>query len=184
MQRLPLSVQSISSTETTNVIKLSARDITIHAILVTLALALSLLEAAIPIPIPGVKLGLANTVTLFALYTFNPLSALLILFARCILATVFGGGITSLLFSLCGGILALFAMILTRSCKLFSIYGVSIAGAAAHGIGQIIAACCMFLSFSAVSYLPFLLFSALFTGSITAFISNILISRLPKMYKR
>lgn len=163
--------------------KLSPRDISLYAALIAVALALSMLEAQLPIPLPGVKLGLANAVTLFALYSLGASPAAVILFCRCILASAFGGGITSLVFSLFGGAAAFAVMLLVKRIKVFSIYGVSIAGAAAHGAGQIFAACIMLGTLSAIYYLPFLLISAVFTGAITAFISQILISRLKKMYK-
>ena len=113
-------------------------------ILIALALALSFAERWFPlqllIPLPGVKLGLANIVTLVALYRLRTRYAVCILIPRCILGAVFGGGITGLLFSLCGGSLALLAMALAKKSGLFSVYGVSVLGAAAHSLGQILAA--------------------------------------------
>lgn len=158
--------------------KSNAKKLTLYAVLIAVALALSVLETVFPLPLPGVKLGLANTVTLFALYALGAKPAAVILFCRCSLASIFGGGITSLFFSLLGGAAALIAMVILRKCKLFSIYGTSIAGAAMHGVGQILAACIMLGTFSAVFYLPFLLFSGVFTGTLTAFISHIVILRI------
>lgn len=163
--------------------KFSPRDISLYAVLIAVALTLSVFEAQLPIPLPGVKLGLANAVTLFALYSLGVTDAAVILFCRCTLASVFGGGITALVFSFFGGAAAFAVMWLVKRLKVFSIYGVSIAGAAAHGAGQIFAACIMLGTLSAIYHLPFLLVSATFTGAITAFISQILISRLKKMYK-
>ena len=81
------------------------------AVLIALALALSYMERFIPlqliVPLPGVKLGLANIVTLIALYLLGGKAAFAILIPRCILGAVFGGGITGLMFSLAGGILAI-----------------------------------------------------------------------------
>ena len=81
------------------------------AMMLALALALSYMERFLPlqliIPLPGVKLGLANIVTLIALYLFGPGTAFAILIPRCMMGAIFGGGITGLLFSLCGGVLAL-----------------------------------------------------------------------------
>ena len=75
-------------------------------ILIALALALSYLERFVPlqliVPLPGVKLGLANIVTLIALYLLGAKYAFAILIPRCILGAIFGGGITGLLFSLTG----------------------------------------------------------------------------------
>lgn len=139
--------------------------------MIALALALSYTERLIPlqmlVPLPGIKLGLANIVTLVALYLFGKKSAYTILILRCVLGAVFGGGITGLMFSLTGGVLALSVMAIAQRIPCFSIYGVSILGAAAHNIGQILAAILLMQSIYIGSYLPYLLVVALFTGFAT-----------------
>ena len=141
------------------------------AVLIALAMALSYTERFIPlqmiIPLPGVKLGLANIVTLMALYLLGPKYAFAILIPRCIFGAVFGGSITGLLFSLTGGVLAMAVMVLARKIPIFSVYGVSIFGAAAHNIGQILAAMVLMNSVYIGAYLPYLLIVALFTGFAT-----------------
>ncbi len=161
----------------------NAHNITKYAVLIATALAISVFEGWLPpafIPLPGVKLGLSNIVTLFTLYTLGALPAVIVLICRCFLASLFGGGVTAFAFSICGGLLALSVMKALMNCGALSIVGVSIAGAAAHGIGQIAVAMLMLSSFSAVFYLPLLLFSAIFTGTITALISSVIIPRLKK----
>lgn len=147
------------------------KRLTLCALLIALALALSYTERFIPlqmvIPLPGVKLGLANIVTLIALYLLGSRYAFAILIPRCIFGAVFGGGITGLLFSLTGGILAMGVMALCRKLKIFSVYGVSILGAAAHNVGQILAAMVLMHSVYIGAYLPYLLIVALFTGFAT-----------------
>ena len=147
------------------------KELALRAVLISLALALSYAERFIPlqllIPMPGVKLGLANVVTLVALYLLGAKSAFVILLLRCLLGAVFGGGVTGLLFSLTGGILAMIVMAATRRMKLFSIYGVSVLGAAAHNVGQICAAGVLMGSWYIGAYLPYLLTVALFTGFAT-----------------
>ena len=145
--------------------------LTLCALLIALALALSYTERFIPlqmvVPLPGVKLGLANIVTLIALYLMGPKYAFAVLIPRCILGAVFGGGITGLMFSLAGGLLAMLTMIFARKVSAFSVYGVSILGAAAHNIGQILAAMVLMNSLYIGAYLPYLLIVALFTGFAT-----------------
>lgn len=148
-----------------------AKQISLCAILIALALALSYTERFIPmqmvVPLPGMKLGLANIVTLIALALFKTRYAGYILTARCILGAVFGGGITGLLFSLCGGMLALLTMALAIRTPLFSMYGVSVLGAAAHNVGQILAAMALMQSVYIVAYLPYLLLIGIATGLLT-----------------
>lgn len=147
------------------------RKLTVCAVLLSLALALSYLERFIPlqmvIPLPGVKLGLANIVTLIALYLFGPGAAFAIVVPRCIMGAVFGGGITALAFSLAGGILAMSVMALSRHLRFLSVFGVSILGAAAHNIGQILAAMVLMQSVYIGAYLPYLLLVGIFTGFAT-----------------
>lgn len=148
-----------------------AKQISLCAIMIALALALSYTERFIPlqllIPLPGIKLGLANIVTLVALYLLKTRHAFMILIPRCVLGAVFGGGITGLLFSLCGGLLAMGIMAAVRKIPALSIYGVSILGAAAHNIGQILAAMALLNSVYIGAYLPYLLITAIFTGLLT-----------------
>ena len=147
------------------------KRLTLCAVLVALAMALSYTERFIPlqmvVPLPGVKLGLANIVTLMALYLMGPKAAFAILIPRCVFGAVFGGGITGLAFSLTGGLLAMAVMCIARKIPVFSIYGVSILGAAAHNVGQILAAMVLMNSYFIGAYLPYLLVVALFTGFAT-----------------
>ena len=143
----------------------------LSAVLVSLALALSYTERFIPlqmlVPLPGVKLGLANIVTLIALYLLGTKSAFAILVLRCVLGAAFGGGITGLLFSLTGGVLSMSVMALCKNAPILSVYGISILGAATHNIGQILAAMVLMNSAYIGMYLPYLLVVALFTGFAT-----------------
>ena len=151
--------------------KLNTRSIALCAVLTALALGLSTLENLFPVtlivPLPGVKLGLANIVTVFALYELGAVPALTILTARCLLGGVFAGNLSALLFSLLGGFTAMLVMIALKHCKGLSIYGVSIGGAAAHNCGQIAAACLTLGSMAPLYYLPILLGASLITGAVT-----------------
>lgn len=148
------------------------------ALLTALALGLSWMERFIPlqllVPLPGIKLGLANLVTLFALYFLGGRMALAILCVRCLLGSLFGGGVTAFCFSITGGLLALAVMALARRLSVLSVYGVSILGAAAHHVGQILVAVALLRSGYVVAYLPFLLLVAIATGFLTGAISSAL----------
>lgn len=161
-----------------------AKKIALCAILTALALALSYMERFIPlqlvIPIPGFKLGLANIVTLTALFLLKTKYAFAILTVRCILGAVFGGGITGLAFSLCGGLLAMTAMALIKKTNLFSVYGISVLGAAAHNMGQILAAMVLMHSVYVGAYLPWLLLVGIATGLLTGGICAGILRVLPK----
>lgn len=158
--------------------KISTKQLTLCAVLAALALALSYIESFFPltllIPLPGVKLGLANIVTVFALYTLGSSMALCILLVRCTLGALFAGNASALIFSLLGGFSAMLVMIALHKSKRLSIFGVSIAGAAAHNCGQVCAAMLTLGSLAPLSYLPFLLLVSLFTGALSGFIAALL----------
>ena len=162
--------------------KWTTKQLALSAVLAALALGLSTLESLFPIslliPLPGVKLGLANIVTVFALYELGALPALAILITRCVLGGLFAGNVSAMLFSLLGGLLAMAVMIALRHCRRLSIYGVSIGGAAAHNIGQMAAAVITLGSTMVLGYLPFLLAVSLFTGVLTGFLASLLFAAI------
>ena len=153
--------------------KITTRRLALCAVLTALALGLSTLEGMFPvsllIPLPGIKLGLANIVTVYALYALGPASALAIL-----LGAMFAGNASALLFSLMGGVLSMLVMIVLRHLPGLSIYGVSIGGAAAHNIGQIGAAMIVLGGTAVLGYLPVLLAVSLLTGTLTGFVAGLL----------
>lgn len=155
------------------------KRLALAAVLTALALGLSYMERMIPlgllIPLPGIKLGLANVVTLFALCYLGAPMAFTILGARVFLGALFAGNFSALLYSAMGGFLALIVMALVlRFCRRLSVYGVSIAGAAAHNVGQIGAALITLGNSAVLGYLPVLLLAALLSGSITGCLSSLL----------
>ena len=162
--------------------KMTTKQLTLCGILTTMALALSYLENFFPlslaIPIPGIKLGLANIVTVFALYALGPGQALLILLARCFLGAVFAGNMNALLFSLLGGVTAMVVMIGLSRVRHLSVYGVSVGGAAAHNCGQVAAAVVSLGNTAPLYYLPVLLGVSLFTGALTGLIAACLFRAL------
>ena len=156
-------------------------------LLVAVALVLSLIEKMFPlqavIPIPGIKLGLANVVTLFALTMLGMRQALAIVLCRVTLVAVFMGSMTGFLFALFGGVLALAAMrlLLLREGTWFSLSGVSIGGAAAHNIGQIAAAVLVLGTTDVIGYLPLLLVSAIPMGLVTGLTASAVLGHLKKI---
>ncbi|MEG0780536.1 MAG: Gx transporter family protein [Oscillospiraceae bacterium] len=158
--------------------KLTTRQLALCAMLTALALALSYMEALFPlpllIPLPGIKLGLANIVTVFALCQLGAAPALVILLARCFLGALFAGNASALLFSLLGGVTALLVEILLTHCPGLSIFGLSMGGAAAHNCGQVAAAILTLGTVTPLGYLPVLLLVSLFTGGLTGFIVSLL----------
>ena len=163
--------------------KLRTNELTVCAILLAMALGLSYLESFFPlslvIPIPGIKLGLANIVTTFSVYVLGAKQTWMILLGRCILGAVFAGNVSALIFSLLGGTAAVVVMILLSACEKVSVYGVSIGGAAAHNFGQVLAAVLTLGNMAPVYYLPLLLLLSLLSGALTGLITASLFRLLP-----
>ena len=162
------------------------KKLTLSALLITVAFMLSYIEFLVPLPsslgVPGIKLGLANIVTLFAIFYPGRRYAVIILLARIFLQSTLFGSVTALIFSLCGGLFSFFIMCLMqiKFDKWFSLIGISIAGSAAHNIGQILAACVYFKTASVICYLPILLMAAVLMGLVTGYIAVLLFKALER----
>lgn len=156
------------------------RKTALYGLLVALAFILSYLESLLPLSvgIPGIKLGLANLVVLLALYRLRPRDALVISAVRILLAGLTFGSPTTMLYSLCGGLLSFAVMALCRRCGCFSVVGVSMAGGVSHNMGQIAAAAVLLGTGEIVWYLPVLLVAGLVTGCLLGVAVRLLLPRL------
>lgn len=154
------------------------------AVLTALALALSVAEGLVPltilIPLPGLRLGLANLVTVYALAALGGGEAVLILLARCLLGALLGGNLTALAFSLAGGLLALALEWALLRWRRLSLFGVCMAGAAGHNTGQVLAAVAVMGSRAPLVYLPPLLLASVVTGAFTGWAAALLLDRIPE----
>ena len=138
------------------------------ALLTAISLVLFLVEGLIPLPFiaPGAKLGLANIVTVCALFLLGPRACLFIIILRTGLASFFGGGPVIFLYSIAGGMLSLAMMTALKKSARFSIIGISAAGGFAHHLGQLIVAAFAADTLSMFRYLPILGPCGLLTGFI------------------
>lgn len=145
-----------------------------------LAMIFGYVEALIPIPIgiPGVKLGLANVVVVFSLYTMDAKEAFFIDVGRILLIGFTFGNLSMLLYSLAGGILSFLVMALAKRTKRFSVYGVSVLGGVFHNIGQLVMAMAVLETVSLVYYGPVLLLAGLITGLLIGILSGDILKRI------
>ena len=145
-----------------------------------LALICSYVESLIPFyfGIPGVKLGLANIVTVLMLYGIGAKEAFCVSVARILLAGFLFGNPFSILYSLSGGILSFFAMLCLKSIGTFHLVSVSVAGGIFHNIGQVAAAAIAVETYNLVYYSPILLFAGFLTGFLIGILAQELLRRL------
>lgn len=165
--------------------KLNIHKLTSLALLSTIALTIFVLESAIPtpVPVPGIKLGLANIVTLFVIKRMGTKEAALVLFVRIVLSTVIAGQAVSFLYSICGGGLCLIVMGLVNwFLQGHGIFITSIFGAIAHNIGQILAAFLVLRMTGILAYVPFLLISGIITGLFTGVAAYFADRYIPKQF--
>ena len=148
----------------------TTKRLAVCGILTAAALTIFVLEAQLPplVPVPGIKPGLANIVTLFALVFLCPRDAFLILLARTLLGAFLVGNPSILLYSLSGGLVCLGAeTLLVRLCGQRQIWAVSAAGAAVHNLTQLLTAGLETRTASVLWYLPPLLAAGILTGLFT-----------------
>ncbi|MCF0151448.1 MAG: Gx transporter family protein [Firmicutes bacterium] len=163
---------------------MTTKKLTYMALLTAVALIIFVIEAQIPspIPVPGVKLGLANIITVFAMFRLKPKETFLILVCRILLGAVFAGQMMTLLYSFCGGMCCFFLMLLMRRIVTEEqIWVCSVAGAMAHNLGQLAAAMAVVKTFGLIVYLPVLMVSGMLAGAFTGFCAQYLLKHLKKL---
>lgn len=159
---------------------MKAKKITQLALLTTIALIIFVIEMRIPniVPIPGVKLGLANIVTVYAMYHCTAKETLMVVLIRILLGSVFGGNVSAMLYSLSGALFCMTGMLLLRRViDEKHIWICSVLGAVLHNIGQIAAAIVIMHTAAVITYLPFLLVSGCIAGAFTGLCAQVLINR-------
>lgn len=162
---------------------MNTKKLTRLALLTAIALIIFMVEAQLPplAPIPGIKLGLANIVTVYAMFALSPGDALSILICRVFLGSVFSGQLVTFFYSMGGGLLCWLAMfLLRRLLSLKQLWVAGVVGAVFHNVGQIIVAVALTRTPGLVVYLPILLFSGILTGAFTGLCTQFLLSRLER----
>ncbi|HBI62081.1 MAG TPA: heptaprenyl diphosphate synthase [Lachnospiraceae bacterium] len=152
--------------------------------LVAVAFVLGYVESLLPISfgIPGIKLGLSNIVVLLCLYEGTVKEAFGIAVVRILLSGLTFGNLSTMMYSLAGGMLSFLVMLLLKKSNRFSIYGVSIAGGVSHNIGQIFVAVLVLQTGLLLYYLPFLLLAGCVAGTCIGFVGGILAKRLHGLF--
>ena len=165
---------------------MTTRKLTKMALLTAVALIIFMVEAQIPNPvaIPGVKLGLANVVTVYALFALGWKEALMILVARVFLGSVFSGQMMTFFYALGGGLLCLASMaVLKKFVTEKQMWACSALGAVFHNLGQLIVAAFITKTAAVFAYLPLLIVSGILTGLFTGVAAQAVFLRLKKIVK-
>lgn len=165
---------------------MKAKKLTVMAMLCAIALTIFMVEAQIPplVPMPGVKMGLSNIVTVFAVFAMGPGEAAAILFARIFLGAVFAGNFSTIFYSAAGGACAILVTIgLRKILNQKQLWIAGCIGAIAHSIGQMAMAIALTGTPSLVVYLPFMVVCSIITGLFTGLCAQVLVNRGKDIWK-
>ena len=165
---------------------MDVKRLTRMALLTAIALTIFVAESQLPAPVPiyGVKLGLANIVTVWAVFLLGPADAAMILLVRVVLGCLVTGQMMALMYSLGGGALCLLVTIpLSRVLTRKQMWVCSVAGAVFHNIGQILVAIAITRTPELAVYLPVLLVSGIITGLFTGLCAQLLAARLESLLR-
>ena len=159
---------------------MKTRRLTSIAMLTAIALTIFMVEAQIPspVPLPGVKLGLSNIVTVFTVFALGPRDGAAVLFARIFLGAVFAGNFSTVFYSAAGGGLAIaVTIVLRRILTARQLWVAGCLGAMAHSLGQMLVAIVFTGTPSIAIYLPVMLLISIFTGLFTGLCAQFLVNR-------
>ncbi|MEK0151730.1 Gx transporter family protein [Tetragenococcus halophilus] len=159
------------------------RKIIFISLLIAQGVVLGLIENMIPYPFafaPGAKLGLANLITIIALFTMSKKDSFLLVCLRLILITLLGGTLSTFLYSMSGAMLSYFGMLLVKKIgpKYVSIIGISATGGFMHNVGQLLTASFIAQTWSVLLYLPILSFLGILSGIAIGIAANYLLRRV------
>ncbi len=162
---------------------LRTKRLALCAILAALAMILSYIEALIPlpVPVPGIKLGLANLIVVIAIYKLGFRYAFIINCIRIFTAGLLFTGVFGVIYSMAGGIFSILVMYVLYRTSLFGTVGISMAGGVFHNLGQIITACLIMSNIRLMSYFPVLLISGMISGILIGIVAFLVIKRLPHL---
>ena len=165
---------------------MKVKKLALLGLLTAIALIIFTVEAQIPaiVPIPGVKLGLANIITVFAVFAIGAKEGVAVLACRIFLGAVFAGNFSTIFYSAAGGFCAILATIgLKRVLTVKQVWVAGCIGAVAHSIGQMAAAVAITQTPGLVIYLPVLIAISILTGFLTGLCAQTVLNRGDKLWK-
>lgn len=165
---------------------MKVKRLAVLALLSAIALTIFMVEAQIPppVPIPGVKLGLANIVTVFTVFALRGRDGAAVLTVRIFLGAIFAGNFSTIFYSAAGGTLAIGTTIaLKRILTRKQLWVAGAMGAIAHSLGQMGAAILISGTPELIVYLPVMILCSIVTGLFTGLCAQILLDRGEKLWK-
>ena len=159
---------------------MKTRKLTTLSMLTAIALTIFMVEAQIPplTPVPGIKMGLSNIITVFIVFAMGPKEAAAVLFVRIFLGAVFAGNFSTILYSGAGGFCAILITILLRKILTKKqLWVAGVCGAIAHSLGQMAMAITLLQTPGLIAYLPIMIVASMISGTFTGFCAQFLVNR-------
>ena len=159
---------------------MKTRKLTTLSMLTAIALTIFMVEAQIPplTPIPGIKMGLSNIITVFIVFAMGPKEAAAVLFVRVFLGAVFAGNFSTIFYSAAGGFCAILTTIgLRKILTKKQLWIAGVCGAIAHSIGQMAMAIALLETPGLIAYLPVMIIASIISGTFTGFCAQLLVNR-------
>ena len=156
------------------------RRLAVSALLVTVMLMLGYVESLVPTGLPGVKLGLSNSVLILAIAWLGIPAAFALMVVKVLLSGFLFSGVNAMMYAFAGGLLSMVVMSALYKTRAFSLTPIAMAGAVAHNVGQVALAMLILQTAKLVYYMAILMLAGLVTGFVTGTIASILIRRLPR----
>ena len=166
--------------------RIQAQRIATCGMLLALMLVLGFVESQLPVAagIPGIKLGLSNIITVFAVFSLGPGEAAAILFARIFLGAIFGGNFSTILYSGAGGACAIIVtIVLRRILTKKQLWVAGALGAIGHSVGQMAMAVLLTATPGLLVYLPVMILCSVISGTFTGLCAQILVNRGKDLWK-
>ena len=152
-------------------------------LLVTVMLMLGYLENLVPTGVPGIKLGLSNSVLLLAIYWLGIPTALILMVVKVVLSGILFSGVSAMMYAFAGGVLSMVVMSVLYKARGFSPIAIAMAGAVFHNVGQVGLAMVILETDRLVYYMAILMLAGLVTGFVTGTVTSLLMKRLPASMK-
>ena len=165
---------------------MKTRKLTILSMLTAIALTIFMVEAQIPplTPVPGIKMGLSNIITVFIVFAIGPKEAAAVLFVRIFLGAVFAGNFSTIFYSGAGGLCAILVTILLRKILTNKqLWVAGVCGAIAHSIGQMAMAIAVSRTPGLIVYLPMMIVCSIITGIFTGLCAQFVLNRGKQIWK-
>lgn len=152
-------------------------------LLLAFSLILSYIETLLPVfvAVPGMKIGLANVVTLLLLYREKKTVVFFFMILRVFITGFLFSGISGIIYGIAGGVFSIFLMCVLKKCKCFSVIGVSIAGGIFHNVGQILVAALIMENVRIFYYFIVLLLSGAVSGLLVGYLSYLIFQQMNKI---